>query len=151
MVRLHCVTLPVDDLARAASFYRDGLGLIHEDKSDHAVFSLQGSVVLMLLPRAGFASFIEMAGQGLAPRGSSEVIMSYFASSRDEVDEILERAIDFAEFGEAAEERPWGYSGYLTDPDGHIWEILYNEELLRDYYGYDEDIDDYDYDDYGAS
>jgi hypothetical protein len=27
-------------------------------------------------------------------------------------------------------DRPWGiYSGYFADPDGHLWEILWNPAL----------------------
>jgi hypothetical protein len=27
-------------------------------------------------------------------------------------------------------DRPWGiYSGYFRDPDGHLWEILWNPRL----------------------
>jgi catechol 2,3-dioxygenase-like lactoylglutathione lyase family enzyme len=29
-------------------------------------------------------------------------------------------------------DRPWGiYSGYFRDPDGHLWEVLWNPRLLR--------------------
>lgn len=137
--RLHCLTLPVDDLQASIAFYRDGLGLIWEDKEDHAIFLLEGEMMLMVMPRQLFQGFVEMAEQEPAPSHTSEVIMTYFASSRDEVDTVLERAVDYARSGEAAEEKGWGYSGYLVDPDGHIWEILHNPTLFRDYY---EDLDD---------
>jgi predicted lactoylglutathione lyase len=133
-VRLHCLTLPVDDLQASILFYRDGLGLLYEDKEDHAIFSLEGQLMVMLLPRRDFASFVDLAGQEMAPPGTSQMILTYFADSPDEVDAILERAGDYAPTGEAADDRAWGYSGYLSDPDGHIWEILYNPDLLRNPY-----------------
>jgi len=28
-------------------------------------------------------------------------------------------------------DRPWGiYSGYFRDPDGHLWEIIWNPRML---------------------
>jgi predicted lactoylglutathione lyase len=27
---------------------------------------------------------------------------------------------------------PGGYAGYLMDPDGHLWEIVWNPQLLPD-------------------
>jgi hypothetical protein len=30
-------------------------------------------------------------------------------------------------------DRPWGiYSGYFADPDGHLWEVLWNPALEPD-------------------
>jgi hypothetical protein len=29
-----------------------------------------------------------------------------------------------------AHDRPWGiYSGYSRDPDGHLWEVMWNPQL----------------------
>jgi len=28
-------------------------------------------------------------------------------------------------------DRPWGiYAGYFRDPDGHLWEIMWNPQLV---------------------
>lgn len=135
MTRIHCLTLPSDDLEASTLFYRDGLGLVWQGKEDHAIFLLEGQLMIVVLRRAQFATFTEFAGQEVAPSGSSEVILSYFARSEEEVDSVLEQAVEYASYGEAAEQRPWGYSGFLTDPDGHIWEIMYNPDLL---YGFSE-------------
>lgn len=33
-----------------------------------------------------------------------------------------------------ATETFWGgYAGYFQDPDGHLWEIVYNPELIPEY------------------
>jgi uncharacterized glyoxalase superfamily protein PhnB len=33
----------------------------------------------------------------------------------------------------AAHETFWGgYAGYFTDPDGHLWEVVWNPQLLPD-------------------
>jgi hypothetical protein len=85
------------------------------------------------MPRAEFAKYTKIAHQPDAPRGSSECILGYFAASKEDVDAILKRAnaAGGAVPGEA-EDQPWGYSGYFTDPDGHLWEIMWKPALVGD-------------------
>ena len=57
----------------------------------------------------------------------TEFSLGYLASSKDEVDQILNDAKDpGATLTDAAHDRPWGiYSGYFKDPDGHLWEVIW--------------------------
>ncbi len=134
---INCITLPVDDLKKSLAFYRDGLGLPAQfsaelkDGADRTAFELAVDLWLVLMPRAEFAKCTKIAHQPDAPRGSSECILSYFAASKEDVDAILKRAnaAGGAVPGEA-EER--GYSGYFTDPDGHLWEIMWKPALVGD-------------------
>ena len=131
--QVHCITLPVDDLARSLTFYRDGLGLPVEGGGpgdDHLVCSLEGGRYLVLITRDGFAGFTELVGVGLAERGHSGCILSHFTGARVEVDTLLARVrrVGGGRVVDAAE-RPWGYAGYVADPDGHVWEIMYNANL----------------------
>jgi uncharacterized glyoxalase superfamily protein PhnB len=50
------------------------------------------------------------------------------------VDEVLARAeAAGATLTDAPHERPWGiYSGYFRDPDGHLWEIIWNPRQSGD-------------------
>ncbi len=53
--------------------------------------------------------------------------LGHTVSSRAEVDELLDaaRVAGGAIVGTVGE-RPWGsYSGYFTDPDGHLWEVVH--------------------------
>ena len=58
--------------------------------------------------------------------------MAYNTRSRDEVEDVL----TFAETAGAkivkpAQETFWGgYSGYFSDPDGFLWEVAYNPDLI---------------------
>ncbi|TML02790.1 MAG: hypothetical protein E6G36_11055 [Actinobacteria bacterium] len=49
-------------------------------------------------------------------------------ASRAEVDALLAQAkAAGATLTDEPHERPWGiYSGYFRDPDGHLWEIIWN-------------------------
>lgn len=122
---ISCVTLPVDDLQKSLTFYR-GLGLSPEEQDeDHAAFNLDG-VYLVLLDRSEFGVYVEGVGHRPAGKGQAETILSYFADSRGEVDQLIAKAKGAGATTTAPEDDEGVYSGYFTDPDGHTWEVLHD-------------------------
>jgi len=87
-------------------------------------FHMQGSI-LGLYDRGGLADDVGVSEVGSGFRG---VTVALNVASNDEVDAV------FAEWVEAGatpvkapEEVFWGgYSSYVADPDGHLWEIAHN-------------------------
>jgi predicted lactoylglutathione lyase len=67
----------------------------------------------------------------LDPPNSGNFSIGHAVASRAEVDSLLSGAqAAGARLTGPARERPWGiYSGYFTDLDGHLWEVLWNPEL----------------------
>jgi catechol 2,3-dioxygenase-like lactoylglutathione lyase family enzyme len=143
--RLNVVTLAVRDLKTSLDFYRDGLGLpgkiIGTEYMDSvsgasgavALFELQAGLVLALYPRGDFIKDARIADAG-GP-SQAEFSLGYLTKSRREVDALLRQATAAgARVTEAPRERAWGiYSGYFSDPDGHLWEIIYNRAMpVRD-------------------
>jgi uncharacterized protein len=134
--RVYCLTLPVDDLKTSLNFYRHGLGVPTDaigeltDADDHLPLKLENGMYLVLTLRAGFDEFTTPNQQQAAPRGVSECILSCFVGSQHEVDEILQRcaAHGGAVVGSPVMQ-PWGYAGYVKDPDGHLWEVLFNDKM----------------------
>jgi len=123
---ISCVTIPVDDLAKSLAFYQNALGLTPEEKDeDHAAFDVDG-VYLVLLNRGDFSVYVEGVGHRPAGRGNSEAILSYFTDSRGEVDDLLAKAKSNGATTTAPEDDEGVYSGYFTDPDGHVWEVLHD-------------------------
>jgi uncharacterized protein len=125
--RIGIITLAVNNLQIALQFYRDGLGLstkgIAAGISDHVLFEMENGLSLVLFLRSEIAHLV---GEPPTQSSASEVILSYFASSRKEVDDILNRVkVAGGSFPGDPEEKPWGYSAYFQDPDGHVWEVLY--------------------------
>ena len=130
--RITVFTLGVDDLERAVKFYRDGLGWPTEGiigtEFEHgavAFFDLQSGVKLALWKRADIAHEAKIP---LAASSAAEMTLGHNVSSREEVDRIMELA---AKAGATITDPPhdafWGgYSGYFQDPDGHLWEIVWN-------------------------
>jgi catechol 2,3-dioxygenase-like lactoylglutathione lyase family enzyme len=142
--RIHVITLAVSDLDRALAFYRDGLGLESpgvvgtEFTGDAttpagaaAMFQLQGGLILALYPRSELAKDANIA---LEPPRSGEFSLGHAVARREDVDATLASAeAAGATLTGRPHDRPWGiYSGYFRDPDGHLWEIIWNPELDLD-------------------
>lgn len=138
---IHVITLAVADLDRSLAFYRDGLGLPTEGligtefKGDATTpdgtivtFTLGGGLILALYPRTELAKDAAIA---FNPAKASEFSIGHAVATREEVDEVLAQAeAAGASVAERPHDRPWGiYSGYFQDPDGHLWEILWNPAL----------------------
>jgi catechol 2,3-dioxygenase-like lactoylglutathione lyase family enzyme len=139
--RIHVITLAVADLDRALAFYRDGLGLDSpgvggtEFPGDDitpagavAMFHLDGGLILALYPRTELA---KDANVPVGPPKSGEFSIGHVVGSREEVDAVLKQAAAAgATLTDDPHDRPWGiYSGYFRDPDGHLWEIVWNPQL----------------------
>jgi len=123
--RISMITLGVDDIDRAVRFYRDGLGFpAHDVTPEVAFFKLNGSW-LGLYGRRALAEDATVAAEGSGFNGFS---LAHNVHSEKEVDEVFQQAIDA---GASAVKPPqkvfWGgYSGYFSDPDGHLWEVAHN-------------------------
>ena len=136
--RLNVITLAVDDLERALAFYRDGLGLhtkgvVATDLVDETtgaagaivIFKLDGGLTLTLYPRSELAKDADIP---FGPPKTGEFSIGQLVESRAEVDALLAQAEQAgAALTGRPHDRPWGiYSGYFRDPDGHLWEIIWN-------------------------
>lgn len=127
--RISIVTLGVDDLERSLRFYRDGLGFPTTRSAESGIVFFQtGGVCLALYPRAELAADVR-PGFAAEPGGFSAITLAHVTRRREEVDAILERA---AQAGGAIEKPAqdvfWGgYSGYFSDPDGHLWEVAHSD------------------------
>jgi uncharacterized protein len=132
----------VSDLRRALAFYRalglESPGVIGtEFEGDEttpagaaAMFELHGGLVLALYPRSELA---KDANVPLEPTTGAFSIGQLVATPA-EVDRVLAAAAAAgATLTDEPHERPWGiYSGYFRDPDGHLWEIIWNPRQSGD-------------------
>lgn len=134
--RISVLTLGVDDLDRAVRFYRDGLGFetdgIVGTEFEHgavAFFRLEGGIRMALWPRASIA---HDTGLRRHPPSPTDFTLGHNVSTRAEVDRVVAEVV--AAGGtvvKPASDTFWGgYAGYVQDPDGHVWEIVWNPELL---------------------
>ena len=133
--RITVLTLGVDDLERAVAFYRDGLGFptkgIVGREYEHgavAFFDLQAGLRMAVWAREDLA---HDAGVAKSPRSSTELSLGHNVRSEAEVDDVMGRAEKAgATIVKRAVRTFWGgYAGYFADPDGHLWEVVYNPQI----------------------
>jgi len=117
--------LYVDDLDRAARFYRDVLELkpLYQD-SRLTAFSVGGRSVLLLFPCGGSLETVHMPGGTIPPHDGSGPLHVAFAIAKDELPKWEERlaANNIAIEGRTTWKRG-GESIYFRDPDGHLLEL----------------------------
>ncbi|UXY16921.1 VOC family protein [Chitiniphilus purpureus] len=135
--RISVITLCVDDLETALAFYRDGLGLatpgIVGREFEHgavAFFDLQGGVRLALWSRNDLAHDTGLPRPATRPAAS--VTLGHSVRSEREVDMVMAQArAAGARIVKPAQPTFWGgYAGYFEDPDGHLWEVVYNKDFV---------------------
>lgn len=122
--RITLITLGVDDLDRACSFYAALGWAPAETMEGMACFQLHGQA-LMLFGRAALA---EDQGRAGATLGTGAVTLCQNFDSPKDVDAAYAEALAAgASALKAPEAVFWGgYSGYFADPDGHVWEVAHN-------------------------
>lgn len=132
--RITVITIGVDNLEKSLAFYRDGLGLptqgIIGTEFEHgavAFFDLQAGVKLAIWPRTDIAYD---TGMPSGPPSATEFTLGHNVASKEEVDSVMAQAQKAgALIVKPAQDTFWGgYSGYFQDPDGHLWEIVWNPQ-----------------------
>ena len=114
------ITLFVDDLAVARSFYLDVFGLpVHFEDAESVVFAF-GRVLVNLLVASAAPELIEPAVVGSGGR-------SVMTLPVDDVDarceELQAKGVTLLN---GPMDRPWGVrTAAFQDPDGHIWELAH--------------------------
>lgn len=130
--RITVLTLAVRDLPAAVAFYRDGLGwategIVGAELPNGAVafFALRGGLRMALWPQASLA---HDTGLPLQPPCTTGFSMGHNVRSTTEVDAVMAQATrSGARVAKPAQPTFWGgYAGYFQDPDGHLWEAVYN-------------------------
>ncbi|NNF32781.1 MAG: VOC family protein [Saprospiraceae bacterium] len=126
------VGLGVKDLKASTLFYETHFGWTKTRSSndDITFFQLNG-ILLSLYNREKLAEDATVDPNGSGFKG---VTLAYNTRSEEEVDDIIKRLSDA---GVTIVKQPekvfWGgYSSYIADPDGHLWEIAFNPFLPLD-------------------
>ncbi|MBA3422844.1 MAG: VOC family protein [Thermoleophilaceae bacterium] len=128
-MRMIFVNLPVKDLEASRGFFGE-LGFeFNPDFSDDnaACMIVDENIFVMLIVEDRFRDFIndEIAD---ATR-TTEAITALSADSREQVDEIVEKAIAAGgkRWKPAMDEGPM-YGGSFQDLDGHVWELMHMDQ-----------------------
>ena len=126
MSRSIFVNLPVKDLEESRAFFSAlGFGFDPQFSDEKAAcLVIDDNIFAMLLVEDFFRTFIN--GEIADAANTTEVLLCLSCESRQEVDDLLEKAI-------AAGGKPWKpvidrghmYGASFADVDGHVWEIMH--------------------------
>lgn len=132
--RITVITLGVDDLETSLRFYREGLGFPTEGvvgkEFEHGAvvfIQLQPGLRLALWPRESIG---HDTGLAVGAPSATGFTLGHNVGTRVEVDEVMQLAeAAGAVIVKAAQDTFWGgYAGYFQDPDGHLWEVVWNPQ-----------------------
>jgi uncharacterized protein len=119
--RISLITLGVDDLGRARTFY-ESLGWSGAQQPDDEVCFFQaGGMVFGLWTAVGGhgAPGVELAYNVRSPEEVTEVL-----AEAERAGGTIRRPADRAEWG--------GTTGAFADPDGYVWEVAHNPAWTLD-------------------
>jgi len=123
---LSVVTLGTRSFTRSLRFYRDGLGWKTDatESDPIAFFDLNGTI-LALFSRSDLAADATVTPKG---GGFTGVTLAHNARSVREVLKVFSRLENLgARIVKRPQSTSWGgFGGYFADPDGNLWEVVYN-------------------------
>lgn len=134
--RISVITLGVADLEQSLAFYRDGLGLptngIVGREFEHgavAFFDLSGGLKLALWAQDDIS---HDTGLPKHPVSSTAFTIGHNVLHRQDVNDVMDTAQRAgAEIIRAPQDTFYGgYAGYFRDLNGHLWEIVWNPQML---------------------
>ena len=125
-MRMIFVNLPVRDVSASRAFFASlGFGFNEQFSDDTtACLVVEENICAMLLEHSRFADFVN--GEIADAFRTTEVLLALSADSRQEVDDLLAKALD-------AGAKPWKpvmdmgpmYGASFQDLDGHVWELVH--------------------------
>ena len=123
--RVTLITLGVADMTRSRAFYAAlGWQMHPRSQEEMTVYQANGFAFGLF----GLDDLAKDQGRPGAPLGMGASTLAQNYETEAEVDAAFARALAA---GATALKKPqkvfWGgYSGYFTDPDGHVWEVAMN-------------------------
>ena len=134
MSRMIFVNLPVTDLQRSRGFL-EALGAVNEPKftdETAACMTLSDSIHVMLLTHDKFRQFTPRPIADAA--AGTEVLLCLSADSPESVDSTVERGVSAGGTADPSPKQDYGvmYGRSVTDPDGHIWEIMWMDSTAAE-------------------
>lgn len=129
MTKQFWINLPVKDVAKSRTFF-SALGFTfntaHGNSDDSACLLIgENHAVVMLFTEPQMEHFMGIKISDTA--AGSEILLSFDAESREEVDELARKAAEAggSVYAEPAEIQGWMYGCGFADLDGHRWNVLY--------------------------
>ncbi|QKT08521.1 glyoxalase [Gordonia sp. X0973] len=119
------VNLPVADLERSRTFF-EALGYHFDDRfcdGNAAALVLGDHIVSMLMRAEFYSTFTDKTI--VDAKTSSEVLINLSAGSREEVDSLVDRAVELGAKDGRTDDHGFMYGRDFEDLDGHAWGIMW--------------------------
>jgi len=128
-IKTTVLCLPVTDLQKALLFYQGVFGF-SQAKIEEGILALEfPNLSLFILEKQGYEAYSNKAKRAaLFPGDSAPAILSCAVESKADVDQALENAEKYGGSAPAAaaiDPSFGGYIGYVCDPEGHLWELVF--------------------------
>jgi uncharacterized protein len=139
--RISIITLAVNNLEASLQFYRDGLGLSTEgimgtefEYGAVVFFELEGGLKLAIWPRKSLAHDTSLPVSPGVRNNPPTFSIGHNVGSKVAVDALMAQAEKSgANIVKPAQDTFWGgYGGYFQDPDGHLWEVVWNPDWVTE-------------------
>ncbi|NER17533.1 VOC family protein [Spongiivirga citrea] len=130
--RLTIITLGVSDLKKSTDFYETKFGWKKSEFSnEHISFFILNGIQLAIYGRNELADDATVDSNGNGFKGFT---LAYNTKSEKEVDQLIEELRKKGvEIVKEPQKVNWGgYSSYIADIDGNLWEIAFNPFLELD-------------------
>src|SRR5690606_1420043 len=123
------VCLPVQNLENTLIFYKNVFGL-KDIRIEEGMITVElANLSIFFMDTSAFESYSKKAGRNaLFPKDSAGAILSCALTTKEDVDTALEQAPQYGgtvSNTAAVDESFGGYIGYVADPDGHLWELVF--------------------------
>ena len=134
MIKEIWLNLPVGDVQRSKEFFGQiGFTLNEKHENPEMVCFEVGTkgMTVLFFAEEMFKSFTK--SEISDTKTGAEVLISFDAESRDEVDETARKVFEAGGtiFAEPAEIQGWMYGFAFADLDGHRWNMLYMGEMPK--------------------
>ena len=119
------ITLPVVSVAKSNAFFGELGFKFNEDFSDEktSCLVLNETIFVMLGEHDKYESLID---KPVADPKTSEVILTFACTSREQVDQITSKALELgARKVNDPEDEGFMYSWGFEDLDGHLWNLMW--------------------------
>ena len=130
--RLTLITIGVEDHTEMRRFYIEVFGWEPTEASnDHITFFHLNGIQLALFGKGDLAQDANVQAEGM---GFKSFTLAHNLQSKEEVDILFKELVEKgASIAKKPEKTPWGgYSGYIADPEGNLWEIANNPFMKYD-------------------
>jgi catechol 2,3-dioxygenase-like lactoylglutathione lyase family enzyme len=120
--KIDVINLGVADRERSRRFYVDALG--GEVRTENGTAAIVLGEDISRLRLGDWESVAREAGVEPQTSGFRAFTLSFIVESADDVDQVLARAqANGGRVSKTPKNALWGYSAYVTDPDGYLWKV----------------------------